>query len=160
MPRSKRRLIAVLVPLFMMFDLALAGCGAPKQPAALHEPATTVMASMVSMAPMADMPSDVKAAPPTVQQAYQFAVANPDILQHVACYCGCGRIGHKSNYMCYVKNAEGGKVIYDNHALGCSICVDITQDALRLYKEGKSVKEIRDYVDAAYSKYGATNLSE
>ena len=53
-----------------------------------------------------------------------------------------------------------GKVEYDNHALGCSICVDITQDAMRLNKEGKSVSEIRAYVDATYSKYGPTNMPD
>ena len=159
MARNNRRFITLLVPIFILFSVTASGCGASKSMAS-HEPDVTSMIRIVPMASMVDMPSVVKAAPVVVRQSYQFAVANPDVLQHVACYCGCGKMGHKSNYMCYVKNAEGGKVIYDNHALGCSICVDTTQDAMRLYKDGKSIKEIRDYVDAAYSKYGPTNLSE
>jgi hypothetical protein len=37
--------------------------------------------------------------------------------------------------------------------------VDITQDVMRLSKEGKGVQEIRAYVDAAYARYGPSNLS-
>ena len=149
MPPCNRRFKALLAPLLILFSITATGCGAAT-PAAVHQPA---------MASMADMPAEVKAAPVVVQQAYQFAVANPDVLQHVACYCGCGKMGHTSNYQCYVKSVEDGKTTYDNHALGCSICVDITQDAIRLYKDGKSVKEIRAYVDATYSKYGPSNLT-
>jgi hypothetical protein len=108
---------------------------------------------------MTDMPTEVKAAPVRVRQAYQFAAAHPDVLKALPCYCGCGAMGHTSNYMCYVKGVDAaGKMLYDAHALGCTICVDITQDAIRLLKDGKSVKEIRAYVDATYSKYGPSNM--
>ena len=150
MPRCNRRFMALLAPLLILFSVTATGCGAAT-PAAAHEPA---------MASMADMPAEVKAAPVVVQQAYQFAVANPEMLKKLPCYCGCGKMGHTSNYMCYVKSVDAGKVSYDDHALGCSICVDITQDAMRLYRDGKSVKEIRAYVDAAYSRYGPSNLSD
>ena len=49
-------------------------------------------------------------------------------------------------------------ITYDPHALGCSICVDITQDTIRLLKQGKSVQEIRSYVDSTYSKFGPSNM--
>lgn len=105
------------------------------------------------------MPADVQSAPTTVQQAYQFAAANPDVLQNIPCYCGCGNIGHTSNYACYVSAVdEKGGITFDSHALGCSICVDITQDTMRLMREGKSVPEIRAYVDATYSQYGPSNV--
>ncbi len=112
------------------------------------------------MAPMTGMPAEVQSAPVTVQQAYQFAVANPDVLQQLPCYCGCGPIGHTSNYACYVveQNSDGTAKTFDNHALGCSICVDITQDAMRMLKDGKSVAEIRTYVDQSYAKYGPSNI--
>jgi hypothetical protein len=105
------------------------------------------------------MPADVQAAPVVVQQAYQFAGANPDVMQQIPCYCGCGEMGHTSNYSCYVVEASAdGKITYDNHALGCSICVDITQDTMRLLRQGKSVQEIRAYVDSTYAKYGPSNM--
>ncbi len=93
---------------------------------------------------MDQMPAEVQSAPVTVQQAYQFAAANPDVMKNIPCYCGCGNIGHTSNYSCYVSNVDSkGKLTFDNHALGCSICVDITQDVMRLLREGKSPQEAR-----------------
>lgn len=113
----------------------------------------------LNMASMDEMPSEVQSAPVTVQQAYQFAVANPDIMKNIPCYCGCGNVGHTSNYSCYVANVDDkGIVSFDPHALGCSICVDITQDVMRMLKDGKSPPDIRAYVDNTYSKYGPSNI--
>ncbi len=111
------------------------------------------------MMSMDQMPAEVQSAPVTVQQAYQFAAANPDVMKNIPCYCGCGNIGHTSNYSCYISNVDNkGKLTFDNHALGCSICVDITQDVMRLLREGKSPQEARTYIDATYSKYGPSNI--
>jgi len=113
------------------------------------------------MMPLDQMPAEVQAAPVVVQQAYQFASANPEIMKDIPCYCGCGNIGHASNYACYVSEAgASGDLKFDNHALGCSICVDITQDVMRLLREGKSPQEARAYVDATYSNYGPSNIPE
>ena len=111
------------------------------------------------MSPLDQMPMDVQSAPVAVQEAYQFNIANPDIMQDIPCYCGCGDIGHTSNYDCYVSDVDAsGKITFDNHALGCSICVDITQDVMRMLNDGKSPQDARAYVDATYSKYGPTNI--
>ena len=143
--------LTLIFSLALIVPLLLSSCGGSSAPAqeGVH----------LNMAPMAEMPPEVQSAPVTVQQAYQFAVANPDVLQQIACYCGCGPIGHTSNYACYVsgENADGSPV-FDGHALGCSICVDITQDAMRFVKEGKSVPEIFQIVDQTYSQYGPSNL--
>jgi hypothetical protein len=114
----------------------------------------------LTMASMDGMPEEVKSAPSTVQQAYQFAVANPDLMKQIPCYCGCGSMGHTSNYSCYVLEADAsGKVTqFDDHALGCSICVDITQDVMRLSKQGKTPTEIRSEVDSTFSQYGPSNI--
>ena len=120
---------------------------------------STQQATDLDMMPMAQMPAEVESAPVTVQEAYQFAAANPDVMKNIPCYCGCGNIGHTSNYSCYVSSVdEKGVITFDNHALGCSICVDITQDAMRLLKEGKTVPEIKAYIDATYGKYGTSNM--
>ncbi len=112
-----------------------------------------------SLMPIGQMPNEVQAAPVSVQQAYQFAFANPIIMKQIPCYCGCGAMGHTSNYSCYVQSVNSnGKITYDTHALGCSTCVDITQDVIRLNREGKSIQEIRAYVDTTYSKYGPSNM--
>jgi hypothetical protein len=113
----------------------------------------------LQMASLDEMPAEVKSAPSTVQQAYQFAVANPDVMKQVPCYCGCGAMGHTSNYACYVSDVDvNGNVSFDTHALGCSICVDITQDTMRLLKQGKPVTDIKTYIDQTYSQYGPSNI--
>ncbi len=126
---------------------SLSGCSTAQQSAHLN------------MASMDKMPADVQVAPVSVQQAYQFAVANPDVLQKIPCFCGCGKMGHTSNYSCYVQSVDDkGSITFDNHAMGCSLCVDITQDTMRLMQQGKSPQEIRTYVDATYTKYGPSNI--
>ena len=145
----KRLFLLSIVALMILVGSASAGCTAGPS-GDDHE---------LPMAPLRDMPADVQAAPVVVQQAYQFAAANPDVMQQIPCYCGCGEMGHTSSYSCYIAGASAdGKITYDNHALGCSICVDITQDTMRLLRQGKSVQEIRAYVDSTYAKYGPSNM--
>ncbi len=114
----------------------------------------------MKMAPLSEMPDDVRKASVSVQQGYQFAVANPDVVKQVPCYCGCGSMGHTSNYSCYVKDDSGGKITFDTHALGCSICVDITHDTARLLSQGKTVQQIKAEIDKTYSQYGPSNMRE
>ena len=120
---------------------------------------TKGQSSDLRMMSMDQMPAEVQSAPVTVQTAYQFAAANPDIMKDIPCYCGCGNIGHTSNYSCYVAGTDDkGNIRWDSHALGCSICVDITQDVMRMLKDGKSPGDARVYIDATYSKYGTSNI--
>jgi hypothetical protein len=146
MNRFNRWLPLTLTALLIV-SVGLAGCSTEgKAGAADHD---------FAMAPLDDMPAEVQQAPVAVQQAYQFAVANPEMLKQIPCYCGCGAMGHTSNYSCYVAGAGAdGEVIYDNHALGCSICVDISQDTMRLLDQGKEVSEIFAYVDNSYARFG------
>jgi hypothetical protein len=121
--------------------------------------ATQIQSGDLHMLSMDQMPSEVQSAPVTVQTSYQFAAANPDVMKNIPCYCGCGNIGHTSNYSCYVSGVDDkGKIAFDNHALGCSICVDITQDVMRMLRDGKSPQDARAYIDATYSKYGTSNI--
>ena len=147
MTLSARPLIYPLLVLSLTLSGFLSACS-PQQ-----------MEHSFAMADMSGMPAYVQTAPVSVQQAYQFSVANPDILTELPCYCGCGDMGHTSNYACYVADQNvDGNLVFDNHALGCSICVDITQDAMRMLDEGKTVPEIRAYVDQTYAKYGPSNM--
>ncbi len=148
---TRRLLFFPVVAFLIALGGLSSGCRAQTAgPGAEHE---------LAMAPLDGMPADVQAAPATVRQAYQFAVANPEPMQQIPCYCGCGQMGHTSNYACYVAGTdEDGKPIYDSHALGCSICVDITQDVMRLLRQGQTPKQIRAYVDQTYSRYGPSNM--
>lgn len=113
----------------------------------------------LQLATLEKMPPEVKQAPVTVQRSYQFVVANPETLKKIPCYCGCGSMGHTSNYSCYVKDEDSdGSFIFDDHALGCSICVDITQDTMRLLNQGKEIPEILAYVNQTYAKFGPSNI--
>jgi hypothetical protein len=144
--------IGLVARLSLLVSIAFisAGCAGTDSQAASHN---------FQLAAIADMPADVQAAPASVQEAYRFAAANPDVLTQVPCYCGCGAMGHSSNYACYVSGENtDGSLAFDAHALGCSICVDITQDTMRLLDDGKSIPEIRSYVDQTYAQYGPSNM--
>jgi len=101
------------------------------------------------------LPDWAQNAPPRVRESYQYAVSHPDELAKYPCYCGCGPMGHTSNLSCYVQEfATDGSITYDSHAMGCGICVDITQDVMRLKAEGQSSPQVRAYIDAQYSPFG------
>ncbi len=136
--RSRKYLSGLLL-LMMVAALGLSACGG-KGDASNHE---------------SHLPDFVKDTPPRVQDAYQFAVDHPDELAKYPCYCGCGAMGHTSNLSCYIRErASDGTITFDNHATGCGICVDITQDVIRLRGEGMSPPDIRAYVDGQYSAFG------
>ncbi len=146
-----KKVIALITSIFIL-GILVAGCGSTGT-------SGESKATNYNLAPLADMPLDVQNAPVTVKQAYQFAVDNPEILNQLPCYCGCGGMGHSSNYSCYVAGEDdSGDLMFDGHALGCSICVDITQDAMRMLDGGKSTTEIREYVDQTYSRFGPSNM--
>lgn len=150
---KKAQFLLIVLLLSLSSGLLMAGCSAKSE----GESDSVEL----KMASMDDMPDQVKQAPDTVQQSYQFAVANPDTLKQIPCYCGCGNMGHTSNYSCYVESESPDKELkFDDHALGCGICVDITQDVMRLMRQGKSISDIRSTIDSTYSQYGPSNMDQ
>jgi len=141
---TKRLLL--LLPVLLIGGLLLAACGGGQaQP-------------QVKLAPVSALPMQMQQAPAAVRTAYQFAVTNPDALRNVPCYCGCGAIGHKSNLACYIKEfGADGKPVFDDHAMGCSICVDIAADVMKMTGEGNSPADIRQQIVATFSKFGPAN---
>lgn len=86
---------------------------------------------------------------------YEYAEANPEVLRYIPCYCGCVSQGHADNRQCYISGVAGdGRMQYERHAVGCLVCIGITRDVMQLVEEGKSLKEIRSYIDANWSQYG------
>ena len=144
MPRPRQRFL--ILTLLILLAGSLASCGAPPTPS--HTFALSTLDA-------ARMPPEVQAAPVTVQSAYGFAAANPELLKQIPCYCGCQALGHTSNYACYVSGLDSaGQIIYDLHATACSVCVDITRDTQRLAEQGQSVEQMRVYLATQYAKYG------
>ncbi|HOA25644.1 MAG: PCYCGC motif-containing (lipo)protein [Aggregatilineales bacterium] len=136
---ARARTLMILLALGVL--LVLAGCGAESDG--------------ISLAPASMLPDFASQAPPRVRDAYRYAIAHHDELEHYPCYCGCGAMGHTSNLSCYIQDiGEDSTIIFDTHAIGCGICVDITQDVMRLNAEGRSAQEIRAYIDSTYSAYG------
>jgi len=93
---KKSQILFSILASAVVIGAATTGCGS----------ATQSSEHPLNMAPLDQMPADVRSAPVTVQQAYQFAAANPDVMKGIPCYCGCGAMGHASNYACYVKDVE------------------------------------------------------
>ncbi|MBX2999006.1 MAG: hypothetical protein KF893_10900 [Caldilineaceae bacterium] len=138
--KSRTLIHGLLAVLLIAVSLSLSACGSND-----HKESGSVM-----MADHSSMPLMVRQAPQRVQEAYRFAAANPEALKQMPCYCGCGPIGHDSNYACFFRK-DG---LLDTHGLGCGICVEIAHDVMRGMQQGMSLAQIRTQVDADYSRYG------
>lgn len=132
------RRLAVIGLLLLTTALATAACASsqPQHP--------------VAMADASSLPDAIAGTPRRVTEAYRFAAANPDVLSQIPCYCGCGSMGHRSNYDCFWQT-DGGVEL---HAAGCGICVDIAQDTIQGLREGRPLQEIRAQIDGDYSRFG------
>ena len=147
MKHSGMRWITILVVALPILSL-ISGCSG-----------NTNSSNSLNMASMSDMPSEIQKAPVTVSEAYRCAVANPDALKNVPCYCGCAAVGHTSNYSCFVQEVKSsGEIVFDQHALGCSLCVDIAQSVMHQTQEGKTPQDIRAQIDQTFSQYGPSNM--
>lgn len=85
-------------------------------------------------------------------QAYRAALAQPELMAALPCYCGCVFLspGHTSLLDCFVK-PDGA---LDEHAAGCETCQDEAIDARDLDRRGLSPAEIRREIDARYQERG------
>lgn len=73
----------------------------------------------LKLAPFSALPQKIQDAPVQVRKAYQFALANQDILKYIPCYCGCGTEGHTSVKDCFVQEVRAdGTVIWDEMGFG------------------------------------------
>lgn len=108
-----------------------------------------------SLADTSLMPDVVMMQSVHVQEAYRFAAAHPDLLETVPCYCGCVGLGHRNNLECYLKpESTPDALVFDNHALGCEICADITHLSMDMVEAGASPTAIRTAVDARFAARG------
>jgi hypothetical protein len=148
-----RDIFNLIIPVALL--LVLVGCtsyGAMQK----LPPTPKIVEIKLALAPIQDLPGFAQEAEPRVRDAYRFALANPKVLTKIPCYCGCGTMGHEHALDCYIKDVQpSGAVEFDNHAAGCGICVDITQDVMKMMRQGNDLKSIRAYVDAEYSQFAA-----
>lgn len=71
----------------------------------------------ITLAPVSQLPEKVRRAPPVVQEGYRFAIANPEVLAKLPCYCGCGSMGHTSDLDCFIQEFKpDGTIVFGYHA--------------------------------------------
>jgi len=134
--REKVILAAIAVPLLALAAFALKGLFVKEAPIAGTEGAALPSFAFVSAA---------------AEKSYRIALAEPELLRNLPCYCGCGsHAGHRHNLDCFL-NDDG---TFDDHAAYCVTCQNIAIEAYELKQQGKSLKEIRDYIDRKYSRFG------
>lgn len=95
---------------------------------------------------------DLSSQPPEIVATYQYVEGHRSLVRQVPCYCGCGKsLAHQNLFDCFVIS----RGVYSDHASGCMVCDDEANDIQRLAGEGRSAREIRAFIDAEYSRYGA-----
>lgn len=85
---------------------------------------------------------------------YTAVAMHQDLLEKIPCYCGCSLSSeHKDNYDCFIHdNKEDGAIVWDDHATRCQACLDIAAESIIMYNDGKSIKNIRSYIDEKYEE--------
>lgn len=109
-----------IFPILTIFSL-ISGCSSSEQPTTSSEPTTKnadpVLKYEIGSEDWSVITSNTDS--PKILEAYQFAVAHPEVLDYMPCYCGCyEEDGHTSNTDCFVESAEGTQVTLDNMGFG------------------------------------------
>jgi hypothetical protein len=86
-----------------------------------------------------------------IKAAYEFAARHPEVISYVPCFCGCERGGHTSNESCFVAGRRNGTVAWDNHGIGCEICVDVATETMQMHNAGATVAQIRQVIEKKYA---------
>ncbi len=87
-------------------------------------------------------------------KVYLLAGQHAELLDVIPCFCGCGgSVGHRSNKNCFIKEIQAdGTVIWDDHGTRCAVCMEIVVLSAKMKEEGKSDKEIRQFIDETYKE--------
>ncbi|MFB9327172.1 PCYCGC motif-containing (lipo)protein [Paenibacillus aurantiacus] len=151
-PQQRRKAIRQLLALAGVAAASIAilsACGGgDKNGAHLH--GTELVETTASYAAM---PGFLKDYTDLTQSLYAQVGSATDIMKQINCYCGCmddeGE-QHDSLYRCYIMDAKEGEITWTNHSASCGICMQELQDIVKLKGEGKSVDEIRQFIDDKY----------
>lgn len=88
---------------------------------------------------------------PQTEEAYEYALYHPNVIEWMPCYCGCVGMGHRSNLDCYLKpDMLNGRTQFEEHASYCDVCVKTTLLAKQMISQGKTLREIRAAVDSTF----------
>ncbi|MGE4055257.1 MAG: PCYCGC motif-containing (lipo)protein [Vicinamibacterales bacterium] len=93
--------------------------------------------------------------PQDLQGAYAYAARHQEVLQHIPCYCGCVREGHRSNLHCFVSSVRpDGAPVWTDHSFSCSMCVHIAREAMLMTSQGIPLQQAREEIDKRYDVFG------
>lgn len=53
-----------------------------------------------------------------VEEVYTFAARHPEVLRYLPCFCGCDRLGHRSNLDCFVVSTPSEPLRWNAHGMG------------------------------------------
>ena len=104
--------------------------------------------------PLPFIPNTMPRSPELISEVYEYAARNPDVLEFVPCFCGCETAGHRANAHCFVKsrNADGTVKDWEQHGMGCAVCIDVARDSMQLQASGASVDDVRSAIEAKYAE--------
>lgn len=122
----------------------LTGVGAAGLVLVLVEPAQRLFATPARQFP------DWVYTMPRGGEAYAAALANPELLAPLPCFCGCMRFEqpHGGLKDCFIQPTTGE---LDPHGAFCETCQDEALDAVALAKQGVSDHEIHAQIVAKYA---------
>lgn len=89
---------------------------------------------------------------PTIEEAYTFALSNPEVLNGIDCYCSCmqhphdGRLHSRGLLDCFMR--EDGS--FEKHGSECNMCIDDALDTKKWDEEGLSKEEINERFGIRY----------
>jgi hypothetical protein len=86
-----------------------------------------------------------------IKTAYEFAARHPEVISYMPCFCGCERGGHTSNESCFIAGRRQGTVTWDNHGIGCEICIDVATETMQMHNAGASLMQIRQLLEKKYA---------
>ncbi|SDZ02706.1 Protein of unknown function with PCYCGC motif-containing protein [Evansella caseinilytica] len=133
------------IVLFIVLSIAVAGCNSTTEEDGTIEESNS-------------FPEFVYASShPGSEAAYQYATDHGEYLDYIPCYCNCyvEPFEHQNVKDCFINNEYSTKEqqVYDPHGSGCGICIETALDVQQMKEEGLPLSEIRDAIDAEYSKY-------
>ncbi len=84
---------------------------------------------------------------------YRIAAQNQPVFDRVPCYCGCKQDAEKYRSLkdCFYDRKTGD---FDEHAAGCTTCLDEAKDIGQWLKDGMSARDIRTRIDEKYAERG------
>ncbi|WP_309120191.1 PCYCGC motif-containing (lipo)protein [Paenibacillus sp.] len=94
----------------------------------------------------------------TTRDFYSQVYDHMDVLKELNCYCGCMEYNdpHDSLFRCFIAGVDDDGVHWTDHGGSCGICLMEVRDAIKLADEGKSIDEIRQFIDSTYGETAAS----